>query len=455
MSCAATLPCFAFRKIAGENDERIHAGESVGPLAGLPCWVGDNIYVEGMPCTAGCASFGGFYPSFTAELVSRAQAAGAVIMGKGTVGELSLSPGGNSAYGAVLNPYDSSRVAGGSAGGTATLIGGRVAQFAVVTDIRGCARLPAALCGVVGMRASAGRYPAQAPGTDGAHGATLSFTSTLDGAGAQARCVRDLQLLDAVLAGEEVPAQAELSHAPSLRGVRVGVPRSGFCEDLDEKTGAAFEAALRVLREAGAEVVDVTARLGTGQSITALAQTVADTLIAFEMPRQVEVLTRQRKDVGEALASSEEGGDARGMDRIAAALRSQEGVNLFFNALQPDSEVTPAKYAAVLTESLPAAKDAWQRMVASVDLVVYPVSPIQPPASDAEWTEFTPLWRNTTPASIAGAPAVALPTTNKMGLPVGIEFAGAHGHDDMVLRVARAFQEVVEGGPNVPSKFLP
>ena len=243
---------------AEEIDCRRAAGASLGPLAGVPIALKDNIDVRGMKTTASSRILKDFLPPFDATVVHRLEAAGAVIVGKTNCDEFAMgSSNENSAFGPVHNPWALDRIPGGSSGGSAAAVAARCVPLALGSDTGGSIRQPAACCGVVGLKPSYGRVSRYG---------LLAFASSLDQIGPFARTVADAAIALSVLAGAD-PCDATTSNEPvpdfaaSLTGrvndIRVGVPGAFVNEGVDDQVRRAYEAALETLRGAGATLVDI------------------------------------------------------------------------------------------------------------------------------------------------------------------------------------------------------
>ena len=230
---------------ARQADRHRASGAPLGPLHGVPVLIKDNIDVAGYPTTAGTPGLEGIYPAGNAPVVQRLLDAGAIVAGKANLHELAV--GGtsqNDHFGYVVNPWRSDVVAGGSSGGSAVAVAARLVPAALGTDTNGSVRGPCAMNGIAGLRPSFQRYP---------YGGTFPGTPTRDAIGGMAVDLTDLALLDAILAGEP----ARTLEPASLKGVRLGRPGGDFTTVLDERTARIMDESVRMLEEAGAEIVAV------------------------------------------------------------------------------------------------------------------------------------------------------------------------------------------------------
>ncbi len=244
---------------ARSADARRAAGED-GSLLGIPLAIKDVICVKGAPTTCGSQILEGFIPPFDATVVQRLKAAGAVILGKTNMDEFAMgSSTENSAYFATHNPWDLTRVPGGSSGGSAAAVAAEMCLGAFGSDTGGSVRQPAALCGVVGVKPSYGRVSRYG---------LVAFASSLDQIGTFARTVTDAAMLLGVVAGYDpldstsvdapVPDYtAELGDEADLDGIRIGVPKEYFVAGVQAEIENAVRAAIDKLADLGAEVKEV------------------------------------------------------------------------------------------------------------------------------------------------------------------------------------------------------
>ena len=243
---------------ADQIDRRRAAGDTLGPLAGVPVAVKDNLCVRDVRTTASSRMLDRFVPPYDATVVQRIEAAGAVIVAKTNCDEFAMgSSNENSAFGPARNPWAPDRTPGGSSGGSAAAVAAGCVPLAIGSDTGGSIRQPAAFCGVVGLKPTYGRVSRYG---------LIAFASSLDQIGPIARTTADAALALTVLAGPD-PADATSAHEPvadftstltgNVKGLRIGVPRAFVSDGVDEDVRRAFDDALDVLRRAGARLVDI------------------------------------------------------------------------------------------------------------------------------------------------------------------------------------------------------
>ncbi len=251
-SAGDRLNAFLWRGEPGADPTPVDAA----PLAGVPIAIKDLFCTENIPTTAGSRILEGYRPPYTATAVERLQRAGVQVLGKTNMDEFGMgSSNENSAYGPALNPWDTDRVPGGSSGGSAAAVAGRLAPGAIGTDTGGSIRQPASLCGIVGLKPTYGAISR--------HG-MIAFASSLDQCGTLTRDVVDAALLLQAMQGRDdcdstsvgIEGGVDVPTRTDLSGLRFGVPRelSTDAEGIEKAVAAAFDEALAVIRELGGAV---------------------------------------------------------------------------------------------------------------------------------------------------------------------------------------------------------
>ncbi|HKG97663.1 MAG TPA: Asp-tRNA(Asn)/Glu-tRNA(Gln) amidotransferase subunit GatA [Pyrinomonadaceae bacterium] len=236
----------------------IETSGNAGALSGIPVAIKDNICVRGMQASCGSKILGDYHPPYNATVIERLTKAGAVVIGKTNCDEFAMgSSNENSAFGPVRNPWDTTRVSGGSSGGSATAVAAGIVPVALGSDTGGSVRQPASLCGVIGLKPTYGR--------NSRYG-LVAFASSLDQVGVFAREVEDAARVLGVIAGRD-PHDATTADVPvpdyiasltgDLKGARLGFPRALFGEGLDEEVKKSVESVVDVYRDLGVEIVDI------------------------------------------------------------------------------------------------------------------------------------------------------------------------------------------------------
>lgn len=403
-----------------------HGGN--GPLAGVPVAVKDNLDTRDLPTTGGTPALRNSRPGRDQHAVERLRAAGTAVIGKTNLHELALGiTSNNAAFGPVRNPYDPARSAGGSSGGSAVAVATGVVPIALGTDTGGSVRVPAAHCGVVGWRPTVGRWGA---------GRTVPISSTRDTAGLLATGVADVVLVDELVTGERADAGG------GDRPIRLGVPRTGFYDDLHPDVATAAERALDRLADAGVELVEV--RVADAHELDAeCGFPIVFFEIVRELPAYLATLPGPEReltfaDVLARVASP----DVRGAMEFAASGSVSEQIYRENLAVR---DRLRASYADALR---PAGGPR-------LDALVYPTVPMPaPPVGDDDTTElngrqvpvfFTTI-RNTGPGSTAGMPSISLPTgTSGTGLPIGLSLEALPGDDLALLATAARIERILAG----------
>jgi mandelamide amidase len=410
---------------ARARDRERLAGKPLGRLFGLPIPVKDSVSTRDYPTTAGTPALRHFQPKNDAPLVATLRAAGAIVLGKTNLHELSFGwTSNNLAYGAVHNPYDPTRIPGGSSGGTAAAIAAHLAPLGVAEDTEGSIRVPAALCGIAGFRPTTGRYP-----TTGC----VPISALFDQVGPQARSVADLALFDSVAAHDSAPLAAV-----DLRGVRLGIVRDYWYSGLDTDVERVTTEALARLRDAG--VVFVESNMPDLQALI-------DRSTAQIQNHDVRpALARFLKQYGAAVSFAE-----------LLAQASPDIQTIFKTDILPGAKnfVSEAAYAAARDETLPALRKLFADYfrTSQVEAIVFPATMVPAPKiGDEDMLEVggrripftTAISRNIDPGSTAGLPGLVLPAGLSVGgLPISLEFDGPAGSDRRLLASGTSLERVL------------
>ncbi len=426
------------RSRAAEIDRRLAAGEDPGPLAGVPVALKDNLSLEDHALTCGSRILAGYVAPYTATAVERLLAAGAVPLGRANMDEFAMgSSCENSAYQTTRNPWDLRAVPGGSSGGPAAAVAAGSVPLAFGSDTGGSIRQPAALCGVVGVKPTYGRVSRRG---------LVAFASSTDQIGPLARNVRDAALALRVIAGAD-PRDSTCAEEPvedylagveeGIAGVRIGVVREIGHAGLGGAAAANWRQSLARLAAAGAELVEV--------SVPSL-----DAAIAIYY----------------VIATSEASANLARFDGVRYGRRSPEADNLLDLYVDSRSEgfgpevkrrimlgtfaLSSGYYEAYYGRARAVLERMRQELAAafeSADLLATPTSPSAAFRLGEKMDDPLAMYLNdifTTPASLVGLPAVAVPSgMDEEGLPLSLQLTGKPFAEAAVFRAARAFEREV------------
>jgi aspartyl-tRNA(Asn)/glutamyl-tRNA(Gln) amidotransferase subunit A len=418
----------------------VDAGTSSGPLAGVPIALKDNLCVRGMRTTASSRILDTFVAPYDATVVTRLEAAGAVIVGKTNCDEFAMgSSNENSAYGAVRNPWDGARTPGGSSGGSAAAVAARCVPLALGSDTGGSIRQPAAFCGIVGLKPTYGRVSRYG---------LLAFASSLDQIGPLTRTVRDAAVTLSVLAGSD-PADSTSSLEPvrdyaaslngDIRGIRIGVPRAFVTDGVDEAVRAAFDGALDVLRDAGAALVDIDlphARFAIPVYYLVCTAEASSNLARYDGVKYGyrSPLTKDDTLKGMYSRTRDEGFGPEVKRRIMLG-------TYVLSAGYYDAFYLKALQVRTLL------RRDYDRAFEQVDVVAMPTSPVPPFRLGEKVDDPLQMYLNdifTVSANLSGLPGISVPCGFAGPLPIGIQFIGRMFDETMILRVADAHERATD-----------
>lgn len=415
---------------ARQRDQERRSARRVGPLFGLPIPVKDSVNTRDYPTTAGTPALRHFQPSEDAPLVQSLRAAGAIVLGKTNLHELSWGwTSNNHAFGAVHNPYDPTRIPGGSSGGTAAAVAAHMAPLGIAEDTEGSIRVPAALCGVIGFRPTTGRYRSEG---------VVPISALFDQVGPHARTLSDIVLFDSVLSNDWQAVQPT-----PLKGLRLGIVRDYWYQDLDPEIEQLTERSLERLRRSGVQIVE-TELPGLAALIKLTTSQVQTHDVRLTVPRY---LSRYGAGVSfEQLV-------AQASDDIRTSFQSD---------VMPGGRnfVPEAVYAAAVNVHLPALRALYRDFFdrTGVAALIFPPTLVPAPPIGAEGPVqirgrsvpfATALARNIGPGSTAGLPGLVLPSgLTASGLPAALELDAAAGTDRALLGLGMSLMEVL--GPMAP-----
>ncbi|MBD0372948.1 MAG: Asp-tRNA(Asn)/Glu-tRNA(Gln) amidotransferase subunit GatA [Pyrinomonadaceae bacterium] len=420
---------------AEELSANQQAGESGLPLAGVPLAVKDNICVRGLQASCGSRILGPYHPPYSATVVERLQAAGAVVVGKTNLDEFAMgSSNENSAFGVVRNPWDTERVPGGSSGGSAAAVAAGIVPVALGSETGGSVRQPAALCGIVGLKPTYGRLSRYG---------LVAFASSLDHISIFGRNVRDvaevLQVaagrdpLDATSADVDVP-DYKAALTTDIKGVRIGVPRALLSEGLDADVSERIEAAIEAYRELGAEVIDI------------------------ELPHAKYCIA-----VYYVIATAEASSNLARFDGVRYGFRAEEAKNLreMYRRTRDEGFGAEVKRRIMLGTFVLSSGyyDAYYRKAQQVrtllkidfehafgvcDAILTPTTPTPAFLIGEKVDDPLSMYLNdiyTCTANLVGVPGISVPCgLSKDGLPVGLQLMSRHWDEAGLLNLAHAYE---------------
>jgi len=422
-------------------------GQPLGPLAGLPIIIKDNINTVGFPTTAGTPALKGSYPKSNAPVVDILLNNGAILFGKTNMDELGRGfTTSNPTFGFAKNPYDMNRVPGGGAGGTGAAISARITPAGLGSDTAGSARIPAAFCGIVGLRPSTGGRR-QRGWTLGSWTVTswdegiVPIAYAITAPGPMGRTVDDVALLHSIVTG------AMKETALPLRGARIGVPRDYYWEDLDSEVARVSEVALAKLRDAGAILIEVDLRQW--------AQAVDPLFFLLGLMHSL-------KDLADFLKSN---APDVSVEDVVASLLSKDIRARVQHEIDSPIPADKAHEARKLRLKLALQYEELFR-AREISAIAYPTVPVLAPLirpqgdgpndtielNGKQVSQFGISSRNTRLSSVVGTPSLTIPAgLSSSGLPVGLSFDGLTGSDNALLGLGLSLEAVLG---RLPSPML-
>ena len=403
---------------AREADQELAAGHDRGPLHGVPISIKDLLDIKGVPTTAASRVREGHVAERDATTIAHLRQAGAVFVGKTNLHEFAFgTTSEDSAFGPVRNPHDPTRSPGGSSGGSAASVAAGMALATIGTDTGGSIRIPAAACGIVGLKPSLGEVS-----VDG----VVPLSRTLDHIGPLAQSVTDACLLYHALMGD---AHATPPAPKPIHGLRLAVPRNYFCDLLDDEVRARFEEALDRLRAAGAQVDEIDIHHAPDIAAIYLHIVLGDAAAYHaetleSMPERYTAPVRIRLEMGRTVLAED----------YVRALAGRE-------RLTREVDAALAQHDALMLPSLPIPAPPIGANTVQVGATAEPVRNL--------------MLRLTQPFNLTGHPAIAMPSgQTKDGLPCSVQLVGRRMQTDALLRVALACENQITGVPSPRSGKL-
>ena len=416
-----TLPAEQILESAREADRAFARKHATGCLHGLPIAVKDAVNTKDMPTTIGTRSLRTFQPAQDAALITALRRAGAFVFGKTNLTELAFGWSNNNLeFGAARNPYDPSRIPGGSSGGSAAAVAARIVPVAIGADTLGSIRVPGAMCGVAGLRPTLDRYPNA--------GAWAFAQGRLDQLGGFARNIADLQLLDQAITGDTAEAEVTLGR------LRLGIAPF-YWEGLDSEIECVTQAALARLEDAGVSLIR------------------ADIPEAMKAAFPIAATTMLYESVGSIRHYLHTFNTGLSFEDVLAQAGANVG-DLMRNVAMPPNRPSAEAFDAMRVQRgllLDAMADYFRSH--RVDAIVFPTITALPPSLGEEHevdvggrkvSFFDAFGRNTALSPASGTPSLTLPVgLSAAGLPIALEFVGLSATDRHLLSVGAEIERVV------------
>jgi aspartyl-tRNA(Asn)/glutamyl-tRNA(Gln) amidotransferase subunit A len=408
-----------------------------GRLHGLPIALKDNLDTQGLKTTGGSKILASWIPPADAHVVKKLKEAGAVILGKANMHEFAFGiTTNNPHYGPTRNPYDFSRIPGGSSGGSGAATAAALCAGSIGTDTGGSVRIPAALCGVVGLKPTLGRV---------GRGGSMSLSFTRDVIGPITRSVTDSAMILETIAGQD-PRDPESSPKPippytallkgGLKGKKFGVPKKYFFEVIHSDTQKVMEEAIKEIEKMGGVIKEVEVKHMNLATPTGFNIVLAECIYLIE--NYLKAFDRE--------ASIDKYLDQMGPD-VKNVLGGQKGT--------PESKPVPGY---VYTQSVREDRDkmisGFKEAMSDVNALLLPTTPLpackigEDAATELQGKKvdtFLTFIRNCDPISVVGYPAISVPAGySQAGLPIGLQIVARPWEEDKLLSMAYAFEEATK-----------
>ena len=415
-------------------DEKLARGEDVSPLAGIPGALKDNMCTKGVKTTCASKILANFVPPYDATITEKLAAADAVIVGKANLDEFAMgSSTENSGFCVTRNPWDTERVPGGSSGGSGAAVAAGEAIWSLGSDTGGSIRLPAAYCGVVGLKPTYGRVSRYG---------LVAYASSLDQIGPFARDVRDCALVLGAISGHDrrdstsinapVPDYTAKLEA-GVKGLKIGLPREYFVAGMQPEVEAAIRRSIDELVDMGAELVEVS------MPNTQYA------LATYYLIATAEASSNLGRYDGVGFGHRGEGSDIVSMYKRSRA--EGFGPEVQRRIMLGTYALSSGYYDAYYLKALKVRtliKQDFDRAFGQVDVLIAPIAPTTAFKIGEKVEDPLAMYLVdvcTIPSNLAGVPALSLPCGFADGLPIGMQIIGPHLSEATLLQVAYTFEQ--------------
>jgi len=432
-------------KAAKAADEKRSAGGELGSLLGIPIAHKDIFCTDGVRTSCGSRMLENFVPPYNATVVDKLAAAGAVSLGKTNMDEFAMgSSNENSYFGAVSNPWDTDRVPGGSSGGSAAAVAGRLVPACTATDTGGSIRQPAAFCGVTGLKPTYGRVSRYG---------MIAFASSLDQGGPIAATAEDCAILLNEMAGFDPKDSTSIDHAVDdytaglnkpLDGIKIGLPKQYFDSALDDTIADLLQKSIAELEKLGASFVEIeliNQHLAVPAYYIVAPAECSSNLARFDGVRYGH-RCEDPKDLEDLYKRSRAEGFGREVKRrilVGTYVLSAGYYDAYYLKAQRIRNLISQDFASAFKQ---------------VDFILGPTTPSPAFKLGEKTSDPVEMYLNdiyTIPANLAGLPGISLPCGDVGGLPIGMQLVGNYFDEARLLNVAHRFQTVTDWHSRTPA----
>lgn len=418
------------------SDKRRAKGERVHILEGIPITYKDAFCQQGWPTTCASKSLKNFVAPYTATVVARLQAAGMVPLGRTNMDEFAMgSTTETSCFGPTLNPWDQTRIPGGSSGGSAAAVAARLCPVSLGSDTGGSIRQPAAYCGITGIKPTYGLV---------SRFGLVAYASSFDQPGPMAKSAEDLAWILGVMAGFDCQDSTSINHPVEnyekslklpLKGLKIGVPREFLHESLDDEVQHTYDQMLLLLRQLGAISVDVSLpnlEQGVAVYYVLTAAEASSNLQRYDGVRY-GLRSEQFEDLVDFYSRTRAAGFGKEVKR-----RIMMGTYVLSHGYYDAYYVKAQKVRSLIAQG-------FQQAFEECDVLLSPVTPSVAPKLKAYEADPIQMYLSdiyTVLVNLAGLPALSLPGIySKQGLPVGMQLIGKHFKESQLLNIAYQIQQ--------------